>query len=192
MCGSQMDEESKFCFKCGAKLKQSEATTDEHEREIEKRVPDQKVTDIDIVADKRSPAVTALIISIVFTALFSFLCCFLPFVSVRFFGTHSFSAFDLIIQESKLEYIVGGCISAIFSTIAIFVTALASLVKSRLFIECIVFACIGAVSAFVAVSDDLNILGIGFILYELLSVATVILSVVALTVGNGSTQKRLS
>ena len=139
-------------------------------------------------AKKRSSLLATLAVCTVFVALISF---FLPFVSINFFGTYSISAIELI--EEIIDYPefpdVGVVISLICTILAI-VFSLLALKKRGMEIGTIITSAVGMILMIVAMTSDSDIgLGlslsaidyaaIGFYLYEMASLAAIILSVSA-------------
>lgn len=135
-------------------------------------------------AKKQSSLMATLALCAVFVALVSF---FLPFVSISFFGTYSYSAIELI--EEIIDYPefpdVGVLISLICTVLAI-VFSLLALKKRGMEVGTIITSAIGMILMIVAMTSDIGLgqraidyAAVGFYLYEMASLAAIVLSVSA-------------
>lgn len=133
---------------------------------------------------KPSSLLTTLVVCADFVALISF---FLPFVSISFFGTYSYSAIELI--EEIIDYPefpdVGVLISLACTVLGI-VFSLLAMKKRRMEIGTIVTSAVGMIFMIIAMTSDIGFgqraidyAAIGFYLYEMASLAAIILSVSA-------------
>lgn len=133
---------------------------------------------------KQSSLMATLAVCAVFVALISF---FLPFVSINFFGTHSYSALELI--EEIIDYPefpdIGVLISLICTVLGI-VFSLLAVKKRGMEIGTIVTSAVGMILMIMAMTSDIGLglsaidyAAIGFYLYEMASLAAIVLSVSA-------------
>lgn len=133
---------------------------------------------------KQLSLMAILAVCAVFVALISF---FLPFVSISFFGTYSYSAIELI--EEIIDYPefpdVGVLISLVCTVLAI-VFSLLAMKKRGMEIATIITSAVGMVLMIVAMTSDIGLgqsaidyAAVGFYLYEMASLAAIVLSVSA-------------
>ena len=133
---------------------------------------------------KRSSLLATLAVCAACVALVSF---FLPFVSISFFGTYSYSAIELI--EEIIDYpefpYVGVPISLVCAILGIVFSLLALKIRG-MEVGTIITSIAGMVIMIVAMISDLglgisaiNYAGIGFYLYEMASLAAIVLSLSA-------------
>lgn len=133
---------------------------------------------------KHSSLMAILAVCTVFVALISF---FLPFVSISFFGTYSYSALELI--EEIIDYPefpdVGVLISLVCTILGI-VFSLLALKKRGMEVGTIIASAVGMIFMIVAMTSDIGLgqsaidyAAIGFYLYEIASLAAIVLSISA-------------
>lgn len=133
---------------------------------------------------KHSSLMAILAVCTVFVALISF---FLPFVSISFFGTYSYSALELI--EEIIDYPefpdVGVLISLVCTILGI-VFSLLALKKRGMEVGTIITSAVGMIFMIVAMTSDIGLgqsaidyAAIGFYLYEIASLAAIVLSISA-------------
>ena len=131
---------------------------------------------------KQSSLMATLAVCAVFVALISF---FLPFVSINFFGTHSYSALELI--EEIIDYPefpdIGVLISLICTVLGIIFSLLA-LKKPGTEVGTIIASAVGMILMIAAMTSDIGLglsaidyAAVGFYLYEMAGLAAIILSV---------------
>lgn len=133
---------------------------------------------------KQSSLMAILAVCAVFVALISF---FLPFVSISFFGTYSYSALELIEEIIDYpEFPDVGVIISLACTILGIVFSLLALKKRGMEVGTIIASAVGMILMIAAMTSDIGLgqsaidyAAIGFYLYEMASLAAIVLSVSA-------------
>ncbi len=135
-------------------------------------------------AKKQTSVMTAITLCVLAVALLSY---FLPLFSINFFGTHSYTGLDAIIEAFQdLEfpelYIA---MSAVFGVLAVIFAAI-SLKEGMMLIGTIFFAMAGMVLMLLGMCDDSDFIkaidyaAIGFYLYEVMNFVAIVLSAAAI------------
>lgn len=134
---------------------------------------------------KQSSLMSVLTICAIFIALLSFL---LPYVSINFFGTHTMSGIDFIIEaidDEEMPALLAVICPVLSVTGLIF--AFTSMKSSKASVGTIISSGIGMIVMIVAMSDGdwdiivaLDYAAIGFYLYEVMSFAAVVLPAVSM------------
>ena len=133
---------------------------------------------------KHSSLSATLAVCTLFVALISF---FLPFVSINFLGKHSFSTIELIKEIiDHPEFPEAGLLISLVCTILGIVFSLLALKNRGMAVGTIITSAVGMVFMIVLMTDKsgyglslIDYAGIGFYLYEIASLAAILLSISA-------------
>ena len=133
---------------------------------------------------KHSSLSATLAVCTLFIALISF---FLPFVSINFLGKHSFSTLGLIeVIIDHPEFPEAGLLISLVCTILGIVFSLLALKNRGMEVGTIITSAVGMVFMIVLMTDKsgyglslIDYAGIGFYLYEIASLAAIVLSISA-------------
>ena len=142
---------------------------------------------------KQSSLMSVLTICAIFIALLSFL---LPYVSISFFGTHTWSGIDLITEaiddEEMPAMLAAAC--PLLSVVGL-IFAFVSMKSTKASVGTIFTSGIGMIVMIVAMSDNdwdyvvyLDYASTGFYLYEIMSAAAVVLPAVSLHASKNTVQ----
>lgn len=144
--------------------------------------------DNQLLAPKNRTSLLALLVMCaMFLALISL---FMPLVSVGFFGTWSWSAMDVLLEEAGDDEIrpfiafcmAGSIVGGIFAAIGY--------KKVKLVLVSLIIAAANCVMMVAAMSEDIDYAAIGFYLFELMNLAALVMSIVGLYL-NGKTQEEV-
>ena len=146
-------------------------------------------------AKKQSSLMATLAVCAVFVALIS---CFLPFVSISFFGRYSYSAVDFIEEIiDDPEFPDVGLLISVACTILGIVFALLALKKRGMAVGTTITSTTAMILMIVAMTSDIGLgqkaidyAAIGFYLYEIACLAAIVMSVMSKRVDSTDTGKK--
>lgn len=145
-------------------------------------------------AKKQSSLMATLAVCAVFVALIS---CFLPFVSISFFGRYSYSAVDFIEEIiDDPEFPDVGLVISVACTILGIVFSLLALKKRGMAVGTTITSTTAMILMIVAMTSDIGLgqkaidyAAIGFYLYEIACLAAIVMSVMSKRVDSSNTGK---
>ena len=143
------------------------------------------------VTKKQSSLMAILAVCALFVVLLSFL---LPYVSVNFFGTHTMSGVDFIVEAIEDEELPAmlAMICPVLGVVGL-ICAFAAIKTNKASVGTIISSGIGMIVMIVSMSDNdwdiivaLDYAAAGFYLYEVMSFAAIILSAASMYMSKGT------